>query len=57
MQERQDRGICAQQPTERAKAVCNASATERRAWCDNHEGEIGKPRLDTAYRKDGRRWP
>jgi hypothetical protein len=57
MQERQDRGICAQQPTEPAKAVCNASATERRAWCDNHQGEIGTPRLDTAYRKSGRPWP
>jgi len=57
MQERQDRGICAQQPTDRAKAVCNASATDRRSWCDNHEGEIGTPDLKTAYRKDGRRWP
>lgn len=57
MQERQDRRICAQQPNERAKAVCNASATDRRSWCDNHEGEIGTPDLKTAYRKDGRRWP
>jgi hypothetical protein len=57
MQERQDRGICAQQPTAPAKAVCNASATDRRVWCDQHAGEIGSPDLITAYRKDGRRWP
>jgi hypothetical protein len=57
MQERQDRGICAQQPTEPAKAVCNASATERRVWCDHHQGEIGTPSLDTARRKSGRPWP
>lgn len=57
MQERQDRGICAQQPTEPAKAACNASATERRVWCDTHQGEIGKPDLFRARRKDGRPWP
>ena len=57
MQERQDRGICAQQPTEPAKAVCNASATDRREWCETHQGEIGSPDLFTARRKDGRRWP
>lgn len=56
-QERQDRGICAQQPTEPAKAVCNASATDRRVWCDEHQGEIGFPDLTTAKRRDGRRWP
>lgn len=57
MQERQDRGICTQQPTERAKAVCNETATERRVWCDSHDGEIGTPRLFTAQRKSGRPWP
>jgi len=57
MQERQDRGICAQQPTEPAKAVCNASATDRRVWCEEHQGEIGSPILTTAKRRDGRRWP
>jgi hypothetical protein len=57
MQERQDRGICAQQPTEPAKAVCNASATDRRVWCEEHQGEIGSPDLTTAWRKNGRRWP
>ncbi len=57
MQERRDRGICAQQPTEPTKAVCNASATERRVWCDDHDGEIGRPDLFTARRKSGRRWP
>lgn len=56
-QERADRGICAQQPTEPAKAVCNASATDRREWCETHQGEIGSPDLFTARRKDGRRWP
>ena len=56
-QERQDRGICAQQPTEPAKAACNASATERRVWCDTHQGEIGEPDLFRARRKDGRPWP
>ncbi len=57
IQERQDRGICAQQPTEPAKAVCNASATDRRVWCEEHQGEIGSPDLTTAKRRDGRRWP
>ena len=57
MQERQDRGICAQQPTEPAKAECNKSATERRVWCEEHQGEIGSPDLFTARRRDGRRWP
>jgi hypothetical protein len=57
MQERQDRGICAQQPTEPAKAACNASATERRVWCERHEGEIGSPPLNTARKKSGRPWP
>jgi hypothetical protein len=55
-QERDDRGICSQQPTEPAKAVCNASATERRVHCDA-TGEIGEPDLYTARRKSGRRWP
>lgn len=44
-------------PTERAKAVCNETATERRVWCDSHDGEIGTPRLFTARRKSGRPWP
>lgn len=56
IQERSDRGICGQQPTEPAKAVCNASATERRRHCDV-TGEIGEPDLYTARRKSGRRWP
>jgi len=57
MQERKDRGICAQQPTPQAQAVCNQSATARRVWCDTHEGELGEPDLFTARRKSGRRWP
>jgi len=56
-QERQDRGICAQQPTKPAKAVCNASATERRVWCEENQGTTGSPDLYTARRRDGRRWP
>lgn len=56
MQERQDRGICAQQPSDRARAVCNETATERRVHC-NETGEIGEPELFRARRKDGRRWP
>lgn len=55
-QERKDRGICSQQPTEPAKAVCNASATGRRVHCDT-TGEIEQPDLHTARRKSGRRWP
>lgn len=57
MQERQDRGICTQQPTEAAKAECHGSATRRRSWCDTHDGEIGFPGLFTTRRNDGRRWP
>ena len=57
MQDRSDRGICAEQPTAKAQAVCNESATERRAWCDAHEGEIGHPPLFRARRKSGRPWP
>ncbi len=56
MQDRNDRGICVQQPTERAKAVCHETATERRAYCDR-TGLIGEPNLYTARRKSGRRWP
>lgn len=56
IQERNDRGICSQQPTEPAKAVCNTSATERRVHCDA-TGEIGEPDLYTARRRSGRRWP
>lgn len=57
MQDRRDRGICTQQPTERTKAACHASATNRREWCDSHDGEIGTPDLFTARRKSGRPWP
>lgn len=56
MQEQGDRGICGQQPTEEAKAVCNEQAFKRRVHCDR-TGEIGEPDLFTARRKDGRRWP
>jgi hypothetical protein len=56
MQERSDRGICSQQPTEPAKAVCNESAFRRRVHCDR-TGEIGEPGLSTARRESGRRWP
>jgi hypothetical protein len=57
MQERNDRGICAQQPTPKAQAVCVESAVRRRIWCDNNGGEIGTPSLFTARYKSGRRWP
>jgi hypothetical protein len=56
-QERNDRGICAQQPTAQAQAVCMESAVRRRIYCDSNHGEIGSPDLFTAYRKSGRRWP
>lgn len=56
-QERNDRGICAQQPTEQAQAVCMESAVRRRIYCDNNHGEIGSPPLYTARRNSGRRWP
>lgn len=55
-QERNDRGVCTQQPTERAKAVCHQSATRRRVHC-NATGEIGEPELFTARRRSGRPWP
>lgn len=56
IQERSDRGICAQQPTSEAAAVCNKTAFDRRVHCDE-TGEIGEPDLFTARRKSGRRWP
>ncbi|MDB5437504.1 MAG: hypothetical protein JWR47_3761 [Phenylobacterium sp.] len=56
MQDRNDRGICVQQPTNRAKAVCHKTATTRREYCDA-TGIIGEPDLFTARRKSGRRWP
>jgi hypothetical protein len=56
MQDRNDRGICYQQPTNRAKAVCNQMATKRREYCDR-TGIIGEPNLFTARRKSGRPWP
>jgi hypothetical protein len=56
-QERNDRGICAQQPTSQAQAVCMESAVRRRIWCDSNQGEIGSPPLFMARRKSGRRWP
>ena len=56
MQEQSDRGICSQQPTERAKAVCYGQVVKRRNHC-NATREIGEPDLFTAYRNDGRRWP
>ena len=57
LEEPNDRGICAQQPTEQAQAVCMESAVRRRIYCDNNHGEIGSPDLFTARRKTGRRWP
>lgn len=56
-QESNDRGICAQQPTAKAQAVCMETAIKRRIWCDNNHGEIGSPDLFTARRKSGRPWP
>jgi hypothetical protein len=56
-QEQQDRGICAQQPTAKAQAVCMESAFRRRVYCDKNHGEIGSPALFTARRKSGRPWP
>ena len=56
IQEANDRRVCSQQPTADAKAVCNATATDRRVHCDD-TGEIGDPDLFTARRKSGRRWP
>lgn len=56
MQELRDRGICSQQPTEKARAVCNETASERRVHCDS-TGEIGEPDLFRARRNDGRPWP
>jgi hypothetical protein len=56
MQERRDRGLCAQQPTEKAKAVCNATATDRRVRCDE-TGDLDEPPLFRARRKNGRPWP
>jgi hypothetical protein len=55
-QERNDRGICAQQPTPQAQAVCMESAVRRRIWCEKNDGEIGSPDLFTARRKSGRPW-
>jgi hypothetical protein len=57
MQFRNDSGICAQQPTPNAQAVCMESAVQRQIWCEKHDGEIGQPSLFTAKRKSGRRWP
>lgn len=56
MQEQSDRGICSQQPTEAAKAECYSNIVKRRYHCDQ-TGETGIPRLFTARRKSGRRWP
>lgn len=56
-QEQRDRGICAQQPTAKAQAVCMESAVRRRIYCDTNHGEIGSPDLFTARRKSGRPWP
>jgi hypothetical protein len=56
MQENSDRGICSQQPTEAAKAVCYSNIVERREHC-NETGEIGIPSLFRARRKSGRPWP
>lgn len=56
MQENSDRGICSQQPTEQAKAVCYSNIAPRRDHCDQ-TGEIGIPSLFRARRKSGRPWP
>lgn len=56
MQENSDRGICSQQPTEAAKAVCYSNIVPRREHC-NETGEIGIPSLFRAKRKSGRPWP
>lgn len=56
MQENSDRGICSQQPTEPAKAVCYSNIAPRRDHC-NQTGEIGIPSLFRARRKSGRPWP
>jgi hypothetical protein len=53
LQERTDRDICGRQPTPQDKAICHASATRRRAYCDTRDGTIGHPSLDTANRLRG----
>jgi hypothetical protein len=53
LQERNDRRICGRQPTPEYKAICHASASERRAHCDLRDGTIGHPALDTAKRLRG----
>lgn len=53
IQERRDRGICGRQPMEVDRALCHASATRRRSYCDLPDGTIGHPALDTAKRLRG----
>ena len=48
IQERRDRETCGRQPTPQDQAICHASATQRRAYCDLPNGTIGHPALDTA---------
>ena len=54
LQDRNDRRICGRQPTPQDQAICHASASERRAYCDRPDGTIGHPALDTAKRLRGR---
>lgn len=53
LQEKRDRDICGRQPTMQDKAICHASASERRAYCEKPGGTIGHPALDTAKRLRG----
>lgn len=53
LQERNDRRICGGQPTPQDRAICHASASNRRAYCDRRDGTIGHPALDTAKRLRG----
>ena len=56
MQLNSDGGICAQQPTAKAGAVCRKTASDRWKHC-LRTGELDDPTLFRARRKDGRYWP
>lgn len=54
IQYQNDTRICARQPKPQDIAICRASASERLAYCNSHDGEVGTPSLDTAKRLRGR---
>jgi hypothetical protein len=52
IQDQNDRRICGNQPMPQDRAICHASATQRRAHCDRFD-ELEYPALDTAKRLTG----